>query len=313
MTAGGQTFVHEALLYSDLGTFLEGTTRFLREGIANGEPALAAVPAPRLSALGDALGEDAQHVKLVDMGQLGRNPSRILPAIAGFIEQHADRHVRFVGEPSWPGRRDCEAIEAARHEALINYAFADADASILCPYDTSLLDEARLRDAERTHPCMVCGDETRASADYTDPLEVWAALDRPLDGPVAPLTDFVVDGDVGVARRMIRPYVRAAGLDDERVGVLLLAASEAVTNGLIHANPPVRLTLWRDERELVCDVTDAGQVMFTDPLAGRRRPTLEATSGRGLWIINQLCDLTEVRSGADGTTVRMRMELAEAA
>ena len=302
-----QTLVHEALLYRDVDEFIAGTTRFLHEGFAHGAPALVAVPEPRLSALQQALGEHAAATTFVNMGDLGRNPSRILPAIAAFIEEHDGEPVRFIGEPSWPGRRACEALEAARHEALINYAFAHTNAAILCPYDTAQLDEERLQDAERTHPCMVCGDgEKRASTDYTDPLEVWAAADRRFDDPGATLTAFTVDGDVGIARRLIRLHARAAGLADSQVGELLVAVSEAVTNGLLHADPPVRVTLWLDEDDVVCDVHDQGR--FTDPLAGRRRPSLDATGGRGLWIINGLCDLTEIRSGPDGTTVRLRME-----
>jgi anti-sigma regulatory factor (Ser/Thr protein kinase) len=313
LTDGAQKFVHEALLYSDLEEFVAGSAEFLREGLTQGEAAMAAVPEPRLSALRDALGEDAERVTLVDMGRLGRNPSRILPAIAEFIGKHGGRRVRFIGEPSWPGRRACEAVEAARHEALINLAFAGTASSILCPYDTSLLDNDCLVDAERTHPVMVCRDERRPSTDYTNPLTVWAAADRPLcpARTASTLADFVVHGDVGVARRIIRAHARAAGLQDERLGVLLVAATEAMTNGLLHADPPVRLTLWTDEHDVVCDVTDAGRL--TDPMAGRVRPGLEAMSGRGLWIINQLCDLTEIRSGAGGTTVRMRMQRAAAA
>jgi anti-sigma regulatory factor (Ser/Thr protein kinase) len=125
------------------------------------------------------------------------------------------------------------------------------------------------------------------------------------------LTQFVLDGEVGVARRIIKPHAAAAGLDAEQVELLLVAASEALTNGAMHARPPVRLTLWTDEHDVVCDVSDTGR--FSEPLAGRVRPELEATDGRGLWIINQLCDLTEIRSGDGGTTVRMRMQRAEAA
>jgi hypothetical protein len=29
-----------------------------------------------------------------------------------------------------------------------------------------------------------------------------------------------------------------------------------------------------------------------------------------LWLVNQVCDLVELRSGADGTTVRMHMRRA---
>ena len=34
-----------------------------------------------------------------------------------------------------------------------------------------------------------------------------------------------------------------------------------------------------------------------DPLAGRERPAGLGDAGRGLWIVNQLCDLVQVRGG----------------
>jgi anti-sigma regulatory factor (Ser/Thr protein kinase) len=59
--------------------------------------------------------------------------------------------------------------------------------------------------------------------------------------------------------------------------------------------------VWRDGDALVCEVRDRGQL--GDPLAGRR-PTPEQPDGRGLWLVNQLCDLVQLRSSASGTVVR---------
>ena len=44
-------------------------------------------------------------------------------------------------------------------------------------------------------------------------------------------------------------------------------------------------------------------------LAGRRRPIPDAGRGHGLWVVNQLCDLVELRTGSTGTTVRLHMRL----
>jgi hypothetical protein len=40
-------------------------------------------------------------------------------------------------------------------------------------------------------------------------------------------------------------------------------------------------------------------------LAGRHQPGDEAAKGRGLWMVNQLCDLVQLRSGRQGTQVRI--------
>ena len=42
---------HEAFFYTNLDGFLAGTLPFLRTGMDNGEPLLAAVPAPGIDAL----------------------------------------------------------------------------------------------------------------------------------------------------------------------------------------------------------------------------------------------------------------------
>ena len=62
--------------------------------------------------------------------------------------------------------------------------------------------------------------------------------------------------------------------------------------------------MWTEEGWLVCEVTDGGCV--DDPFIGTRTPPVDDTSGRGLWMVNQLCDLVELRSGRSGTAVRLR-------
>jgi hypothetical protein len=73
----------------------------------------------------------------------------------GHVEAQRTPRVRFIGEPIWAGRRADEILEATRHEALLNLAFAGAPVTIQCPYDTSRLDPEVLADAERTHPELV--------------------------------------------------------------------------------------------------------------------------------------------------------------
>ncbi|HEX6601792.1 MAG TPA: ATP-binding protein, partial [Solirubrobacterales bacterium] len=63
----------------------------------------------------------------------------------------------------------------------------------------------------------------------------------------------------------------------------------------------------REGDELVCEIHDFG--LIEDPLIGRERPPADQIGGRGLWIVNQLCDLVQVRSGEKGTFVRLRMSI----
>jgi hypothetical protein len=54
-------------------------------------------------------------------------------------------------------------------------------------------------------------------------------------------------------------------------------------------------------------VQDDGHI--TNPLVGRQAPGSFDDASRGLWVVNQLCDLVQVRSSVEGTTVRVHMSL----
>lgn len=58
----------------------------------------------------------------------------------------------------------------------------------------------------------------------------------------------------------------------------------------------------------MCEVSDRGQV--DSALVDRLRPDPDPQDSRGLWIVNHLCDLVQLRSGASGTTVRLHMVVA---
>jgi hypothetical protein len=55
-------------------------------------------------------------------------------------------------------------------------------------------------------------------------------------------------------------------------------------------------------------VDDSGQI--TDPLARHRAPSDDVAGGQGLWLVNQVCDLVQARSGPAGTTTRLHMRLS---
>lgn len=189
-------FVHPALFYRDPEEYTAGVGDFVRTALAADEPVLVAVPGPSLEALRRYLGSDADHIDAVDMTELGRNPGRILAALQGFADRHPGRTARIVGEPIWPGRSRAEVLEATRHEALINTAFAHRSATILCPYDTGALAPEVIADARRTHPTLIESGRELASPAYTDAAVVCADCDVPLTEPAAEavLVDYAAGG-----------------------------------------------------------------------------------------------------------------------
>ncbi|MFE3556994.1 anti-sigma factor RsbA family regulatory protein [Streptomyces sp. NPDC059193] len=305
--AGPGAFVHPALFYRGQAEYLAGVGGFVRAALAADEPVLVAVPGPRLDVLRESLGADAAEVTWTDMTRLGRNPGRILAALQDFADRHPDRPARIVGEPIWPGRSQAEVLEATRHEALINTAFAGRPATILCPYDVEGLPAAVVSDARRTHPTLIEQGSDLPSADYADAPSVCADCDRPLPEPEdgAPWLAYA-HGELGEVRDHAEAWARGTALSAARRGDLILALSEAAANSLSHGGGRGALRLWSTAAGIVAEIRDGGHL--ADPLAGRRRPSLTSVNGgRGLWMIHQLCDLVETRASDGGLTLRLHM------
>lgn len=297
---------HRALHYRSTAEYVVGILSFVRTGAASGEPAFVAVPAELLDWVRPVLSEQRHEVRFADMSKIGRNPSRIIPAIQSFVDEHPGRRVRFVGEPLWPDRTDEEAVEATRHEALINLAFKDTGVTILCPYDICSLSASVVADSTRTHPSMIeCGTH-RFSPAYSDPSSVLDAAEQQL--PELPEPDETLQFGIGRLRQVrntVRKHARFAGLSSERAHELVVAVNELATNTLTHTAGEGKLSVWNNPGSLLCEVSDHGRL--TDPLAGRRTPVPGAEHGMGLWLVNQLCDLVQIRSDETGTTIRVRM------
>jgi anti-sigma regulatory factor (Ser/Thr protein kinase) len=61
--------------------------------------------------------------------------------------------------------------------------------------------------------------------------------------------------------------------------------------------------MWTEPGAAIVEFSDAGQL--PDPLVGRLHPLEQQEGGRGLYLVNQLCDLVQVRTSPRGTTVRV--------
>jgi anti-sigma regulatory factor (Ser/Thr protein kinase) len=301
-------FTHPALLYRDADEYLAGAVPFVRAGLAAGEPVAVAVPGPNLELIRDALGADAEQVLLRDMTVAGRNPGRIIPTVLlAFANTHPGRRVRLIGEPIWAGRSATEYPACAQHEALINTAFAGRAATILCPYNVELLDPAWVADAYKTHPVMLSANGRWDSAQYGDPVAVAADFNRPLSVPPADAESVTVDFyTLSAARRFVAEQANRAGLAPDRVADLTVAVNELSANSVKYGGGAGELAVWAHEDHLICQLTDSGHL--SDPLAGRIPvPPDASTGGRGLLLVNQLCDLVRVHTTPAGTTVRIHL------
>ncbi len=299
-------YLHDVLLWSGVDAFVRSTVEFVRGGLRAEEVVLVALPAPRLRAVRAALGVDAERVSFVDMEGLGSNPARIISAWVEFVAGAGGQPMRGVGEPLWAGRTAVEVSECQLHEALLNDVIpATAPLWLRCPYERGALPDHVLDEAIRTHPwvAQVDGGALSNEAYGGDQLGL-EGFSTPLpDAPEARIVRTITADSLRSVRDLALHVARVCGVSEGRAADLGLALHELGVNSVLHGNGCGTLRLWRTPEALVCEVSDTGVV--SDPLTGRLAPDTDEPDGRGLWMVNQLCDLVQLRSSSTGTAVRV--------
>jgi anti-sigma regulatory factor (Ser/Thr protein kinase) len=313
ISAPGDRFRHEALFYSNAAEFVTATARFISEGLVAEEPVLVVESKEKIDMLRSTLGQRADRVIFADMAAVGANPARIIPAWQDFVERHpSSKRLRGIGEPIWNGRSPEELVECQRHEALLNTAFDPGRPWwLLCPYDTSQLPSDVLEEARHSHEAVHHREMVvEPSAAFRSGQLNRAPLNLPLREPKKVLLTYSFDASkLAEVRRKIHDRAITLGLPPSQAADLVVSANEVATNSIVHGPGIGVVRLWDEADRVVCEVWDHCKI--DDPLADRTRPTSDPGSRRGLWLANQLCDLVQVRSGQNGTTVRLHVRKLE--
>jgi serine/threonine-protein kinase RsbW len=87
--------------------------------------------------------------------------------------------------------------------------------------------------------------------------------------------------------------------------LLTLAISELATNTLQHTTGSGVVRVWAADGQLICDVVDQGPPRSF----GRSMPAANSIRGRGLAIVERVCDRVETFTVDEGTLVRIRLDL----
>jgi anti-sigma regulatory factor (Ser/Thr protein kinase) len=298
---GGQ-LLHQLFVHTGSSEYLRGVLSFAREGVRRGEPVIAVLPSERIELLREPVAREALDIILLDMTLVGRNPARLISAFLELVKPYRGRRVRVVGEPIWPERSSAEIDEAIMHESLVNTALSDVAITGLCPYDAARLDPRVIAAAKAAHPFLGDGNAHVPNPDYHTNGK-WPRAVRPLGDPPSHACRAAFGAaDLGELRRTVHRCAEEAGLSEDLSSAVVLAVNEIATNSVRYAGGGT-LFLWSSPSGLQCQVTDRGHI--ADPMIGRVRPRAGALGARGVWLANQLCDLVQIRPGAEGTTIRI--------
>lgn len=128
------------------------------------------------------------------------------------------------------------------------------------------------------------------------------------DQPVTLVRQGFVLRHVRRLRRLVGWAAQRVGLDDERGQHLALAVTEAASNAVKHGGGRGLLELIQDDdRALIAEISDQGLGMPTERPV--QLPPAEQINGRGLFLVEHLCDRVEYRTDGSGTTVHLEMDI----
>jgi len=160
--------------------------------------------------------------------------------------------------------------------------------------------------AEQAHPVVSAGGRHEGKRGLPGAWRTSTGVRLPAGPAPDDAARLFYTRDLRSVRELVAEHAAAAGLSRGRTADLIIAASEVAANTLKHTPNGGQLLIWHTCDEVICQLADRGTI--SDPLAGRRRPD-RASSGYGLWVVNQICDLVELRSAPGRTVARLHMRL----
>jgi anti-sigma regulatory factor (Ser/Thr protein kinase) len=110
-------------------------------------------------------------------------------------------------------------------------------------------------------------------------------------------------GTLYALRAAVQAHAEQAGLPEDRASELVLAAHELAANAVAHGAGHGRLRMWDLTGALSCEVVDVGRASGPAEVRGSRvvADPWPAEDGHGLWLVRQVADQFDLRSGPHGT------------
>jgi anti-sigma regulatory factor (Ser/Thr protein kinase) len=133
-------------------------------------------------------------------------------------------------------------------------------------------------------------------------------------------------GTLYALRAAVQAHAGRAGLSEDRAGEVVLAVHELAANAIAHGAGHGRLRMWDLAGTLSCEIVDSGRASRDDSSRASRDDSSRAsrddsgrasrdgpprtsetadpwptTDGHGLWLVRQVADQLDLRSGPRGT------------
>ncbi|MEV4133264.1 ATP-binding protein [Dactylosporangium sp. NPDC049742] len=119
--------------------------------------------------------------------------------------------------------------------------------------------------------------------------------------------EFTGDG-LRRVRDLVEQTARLAGVSASNVRKLVIAVSELAANAIRHGGGSGRIVIEQTDEGVRVEVSDHGPGL--PEFVSQELPAPEEISGRGLWMVRNLCRDLHITSTARGVTVRLFMPRA---
>ncbi|MGH3204951.1 MAG: ATP-binding protein [Streptosporangiaceae bacterium] len=127
-------------------------------------------------------------------------------------------------------------------------------------------------------------------------------------GTPAPVLDQEFDsGNLYALRAAVQAHAGQVGLSEDRASEVVLAVHELAANAIAHGAGHGRLRMWDLAGALSCEIADGGTPGTTD--ASETADPWPTADGHGLWLVRQVADHMDLRSGPRGTRAVVTFEL----
>src|SRR3954452_643158 len=98
------------------------------------------------------------------------------------------------------------------------------------------------------------------------------------------LTESFDRSSITALRHVVASCVRAAGLSGDRLDDFVVAVNELLNNAGRHGGGLGRVAVWRQDSDLVCELSDSGDGLAESRPPAHVRPAADQPGGWGLWL-----------------------------